>query len=51
MIGEAPNAIHGIWAGHKNVMDQSAPLNGKLAISTPWQSCLIPASQAASAIG
>ncbi len=49
MIGEAPNAIHGLWAGHKNVMDQSAPLNGKLATSSPWQSCLIPASQAANA--
>jgi len=48
MIGEAPNAIHGLWAGHKNVMDQSAPLNGRMAVTTPWQSCQLAASQAAS---
>jgi prepilin-type N-terminal cleavage/methylation domain-containing protein/prepilin-type processing-associated H-X9-DG protein len=49
MIGEAPNAIHGLWAGHKNVMDQSAPLNARLATSSPWQSCVISAAQASSA--
>jgi len=39
LIGEAPNALHGIWAGHKNVFDQSAPLNTRIATKTPWQSC------------
>lgn len=47
LIGEAPNAIHSLWAGHKNVMDQSAPLNERLAMVTPWQSCKLTASQAA----
>ena len=39
LIGEAPNALHGLWAGHKNVFDQSAPLNARISASTPWQSC------------
>ena len=47
LIGEAPNAIHSIWAGHKNVMDQSAPLNARLSRTSPWESCLIMAAQAA----
>jgi prepilin-type N-terminal cleavage/methylation domain-containing protein/prepilin-type processing-associated H-X9-DG protein len=40
-IGEAPNAMFGQWAGHKNLMDQSAPLNGIMTNVTPvkWQSC------------
>lgn len=45
-VGEAPYAIHGLWAGHKNVMDQSAPLNARLSLRSPFQSCLVPASQA-----
>jgi len=32
-IGEAPNAIHGIWMGHKNFFDQSAPLNARYSSS------------------
>ncbi len=47
LVGEAPNAIHGIWAGHKNVMDQSAPLNARLAVTSPYQSCRITAAQSA----
>ena len=41
-IGEAPEALHGLWAGHKNFFDQSAPLNARLAGPgrTPWASCL-----------
>ncbi len=48
LIGEAPNAIHGLWAGHKNVMDQSAPLNGRLSLTSEFASCVVPSSQAAS---
>ncbi|OJW18840.1 MAG: prepilin-type N-terminal cleavage/methylation domain-containing protein [Planctomycetales bacterium 71-10] len=29
LLGEAPNAIHGLWMGHKNFFDQSAPLNAR----------------------
>jgi prepilin-type N-terminal cleavage/methylation domain-containing protein/prepilin-type processing-associated H-X9-DG protein len=32
-LGEAPNAIHGIWMGHKNFFDQSAPLNARYSTS------------------
>ncbi|QDT55779.1 Type II secretion system protein G precursor [Caulifigura coniformis] len=39
MLGEAPNAIFGQWAGHKNLMDQSAPLNGIISSTSPWDSC------------
>jgi prepilin-type N-terminal cleavage/methylation domain-containing protein len=39
MIGEAPDGLHSIWMGHKNVFDQSAPLNAHVAASPPWQSC------------
>ena len=45
LIGEAPNAIFGIWAGHKNVMDQSASLNNSFALSSPWASCAVTAGQ------
>jgi len=46
LIGEAPNGIHSLWAGHKNVLDQSAPINARNAKSgdTPWQSCLVTAT-------
>jgi prepilin-type processing-associated H-X9-DG protein len=39
MIGEAPEGLHSIWIGHKNVFDQSAPLNAHTGTPTPWQSC------------
>ena len=29
ILGEAPNALHGLWMGHKNFFDQSAPLNAR----------------------
>lgn len=46
LVGEAPNGLHSIWAGHKNVLDQSAPINSRFATSgkTPWQSCLVAAN-------
>lgn len=45
-LGEAPEALHGIWAGHKNFFDQSAPINARYAISsqTSWQSCITTAT-------
>lgn len=45
-VGESPEALHGLWAGHKNFFDQSAPLNAKYALSsqTPWASCVTTAS-------
>ena len=45
MIGEAPDGLHSIWNGHKNVFDQSAPLNAKAASTAGpvrWQSCASP---------
>jgi prepilin-type N-terminal cleavage/methylation domain-containing protein/prepilin-type processing-associated H-X9-DG protein len=46
MVGEAPNGLHSLWAGHKNVLDQSAPINSRYAVSgdTPWQSCTVMAN-------
>ncbi|WP_337174786.1 DUF1559 domain-containing protein [Paludisphaera sp.] len=42
-LGEAPNAIHGIWMGHKNFFDQSAPLNARYGTSGvgTFGACLI----------
>lgn len=42
--GEAPHALHGLWAGHKNVFDQSGPINAKLGDKIPgrdtvWDQC------------
>lgn len=40
-LGESPEALHGLWAGHKNFFDQSAPINARYATAanTPWASC------------
>ncbi|WP_406697342.1 DUF1559 domain-containing protein [Singulisphaera sp. Ch08] len=48
VIGEAPEALHGLWAGHKNFLDQSAPINARFGpfSSTPWQSCQVVAGSA-----
>jgi len=44
ILGEAPEALHGLWIGHKNFLDQSAPINARYgpAASTPWESCQVP---------
>ncbi len=42
LIGEAPEGLHSIWVGHKNVFDQSAPVSAKIAAGSSWQSCLPP---------
>ncbi|MES2789333.1 MAG: DUF1559 domain-containing protein [Planctomycetota bacterium] len=44
LLGEAPNALHGLWAGHKNYFDQSAPLNSRIGdkmfnTNTVWTGC------------
>ncbi len=42
-FGEAPNALHGLWMGHKNFFDQSAPLNGRFNTfaNTRFASCQV----------
>jgi hypothetical protein len=39
MIGEAPEGLHSIWIGHKNVFDQSVPLDARAKTGSPWQAC------------
>lgn len=42
VVGEAPEGLHSIWIGHKNVFDQSVPLDARVRTSSPWQPCLPP---------
>lgn len=46
MLGEAPEALHGIWIGHKNYFDQSSTINARhgVARETIWDSCIVPAA-------
>ncbi len=37
VLGEAPEGLHSLWIGHKNVFDQSSPPSSQ--IGTPWSSC------------
>ena len=39
VIGEAPEGLHSIWIGHKNLFDQSAPINARVKSGTTWSSC------------
>ena len=39
LIGEAPEGLHSIWIGHKNVFDQSAPVNSHAVAGSKWDSC------------
>ncbi|MCA8997672.1 MAG: DUF1559 domain-containing protein [Planctomycetaceae bacterium] len=43
-LGEAPEALHGLWMGHKNFFDQSAPLNARndTFSNTQFASCQVP---------
>jgi prepilin-type N-terminal cleavage/methylation domain-containing protein len=43
-VGEAPEGIHSIWAGHKNVFDQSAPINTRYSADSLWSGCRVPAN-------
>lgn len=38
-VGESPEGLHGIWIGHKNVFDQSAPISAHAGTPYTWQSC------------
>ncbi len=42
MVGESPEGLHSIWIGHKNVFDQSAPINARVIPGMTWQSCAAP---------
>ena len=46
VLGEAPEALHGLWAGHKNVLDQSAPINARNGKTSSWQSCIVTPTNA-----
>lgn len=45
MIGEAPESIHGYWAGPWNFFAQRVPINARLARAgdTRWAACVVPA--------
>ncbi len=41
IIGEAPNSLHGLWAGHKNFGNQISPINMKYsAANTQFPDCV-----------
>lgn len=39
LVGEAPEGLHSIWIGHKNVFDQSVPLNVRAKPGSSWIPC------------
>ncbi len=39
LIGEAPEGLHSIWIGHKNVFDQSVPLDARARAGSRWVPC------------
>ncbi|WP_146599840.1 DUF1559 family PulG-like putative transporter [Novipirellula aureliae] len=39
IVGEAPEGLHSIWIGHKNLFDQSAPISAHVLPGTDWVSC------------
>lgn len=39
LVGEAPEGLHSIWIGHKNVFDQSVPLDARIGIGSSWIPC------------
>lgn len=43
VVGEAHEAEFGMWIGHKNFLDQSAPINARNGLSpgTVWASCQV----------
>ena len=42
LVGEAPEGIHSIWIGVRNVFDQSAPVSMRRSDSSPYPSCTLP---------
>ena len=41
IVGEAPEGLHSIWIGHKNLFDQSAPISAPTGSGSPWASCAV----------
>lgn len=39
VLGESPEGLHSIWAGHKNLFDQSSPLNETTKQGSKWAAC------------
>ncbi len=39
VLGEAPEGLHSLWAGHKNLFDQSAPINEPTRTGSRWGAC------------
>lgn len=39
LVGESPEGLHSIWIGHKNVFDQSVPLESRIRAGSPWGPC------------
>lgn len=39
LVGESPEGLHSIWIGHKNVFDQSVPLDARIRSGSPWAPC------------
>lgn len=39
VLGEAPEGLHSIWIGHRNLFDQSTPINTRTANTSRWPSC------------
>jgi len=39
LVGESPEGLHSIWIGHKNVFDQSVPLDARIRNGSPWAPC------------
>lgn len=42
VLGESSDSLHGIWIGHKNFMDQCAPINARYGSTGPWECCMVP---------
>lgn len=40
LVSEAPEGLHSIWIGHKNVFDQSVPVSARIGDYPPWTPCL-----------
>lgn len=39
VLGEAPEGLHSIWIGHRNLFDQSTPINTRTSNNSRWPSC------------
>ena len=39
LAGEVADGLHSLWIGHKNFLDQSAPINTHISKTSSWSSC------------